>query len=188
VTQNNNKIISGLAVELYLDADAEKKVLEFREQIYQAGVQPVLGLLNDKPHVSLAVIPTREAGEIIRLTSEFSNEISRISFHLGAVGIFPTPDNVLFVYPSPSKELLEAHRKFHEKLSKAGITSSRYYDPGKWVPHLTLEFNLADDDLSLAIRIAQKLFTPISGEFTQLGVVAFRPIEYLDHFELKEKK
>lgn len=182
----NKKIATGLAIELYLDPRTEQEIREFREKIYQAGVTPVLGLMNDKPHVSLAVIPARDPQEILRLTAVFAPAISRMSVHFSAIGFFPTPDNVLFLYPAPSAELLDAHARFHEILVKNGIESSRYYDPAKWVPHLTLEINLPDDDFHLAISAAQKLFTPLHGSFTSIGVVAFRPIEYLDHFDLKE--
>ena len=183
---NNHKgITEGFAIELFIDADAKQKVLAFRDIIYRDGVQPVQGLMNDKPHISLAVLPKVEDKKILKLTAEFSENITCFDFRLGAVGTFPTSDNVLFLYPVPSPRLLEVHAELHDRLKQAGIKSSPYYFPGNWVPHLTLEFNIAREELCQSVSIFKDSFTPISGEFTQVGVVGFRPIEYLANFQLK---
>jgi len=186
LSNHHQSITEGLAVELYLDPVSEEKVLKFRDIIYNEGIQPVQGLMADKPHVSLAVFPTTDVERVIGLTGEFARSVHRFGFRLGAVGTFPTTDNVLFVYPVPSVTLLNVHADFHKLIREAGIECSRYYYPGSWVPHLTLEFDISSDDLCRSIRIFKENFKPITGEFTQLGVVGFRPIEYLDHFDLKE--
>lgn len=179
-------ITEGIAVELYLDPAAEEQVLKFREIIYRAGIKPVQGLLKDKPHVSLAVFPTTDAAEVIELTREFATTVPRFSFRLGAVGTFPTRDNVLFIYPVPSVTLLNVHADYLARVVSAGIKCSPYYFPGVWVPHLTLEFDISSDELCQSVKIFKENFTPINGEFTQLGVVGFRPIKYLDEFDLQK--
>ena len=188
MNNNHKSITEGFAIELFLDAEAEKKVLSFRDTIYDDGVQPVQGLMNDKPHISLAVFPKVDGQKLLQLTEEFAQTLCSFEFRLGAVGTFPTTDNVLFLYPVPSPKLLEVHAGLHERLLQSGLKSSPYYSPGKWVPHLTLEFNLAREELCRAVGIFKENFTPIDGEFTHLGVVGFRPIEYLGNYELKKEK
>ncbi len=185
---NNNhiSITEGFAIELFLDAEAEAKVLGFRDIIYRDGVQPVQGLMNDKPHVSLAVFPVVDGQKLLEVAAEFAENLTRFDFRLGAVGTFPTSDNVLFLYPVPSPKLLEVHAELHDRLKQAGLQSSPYYFPGHWVPHLTLEFNLTREELCQSVGIFKENFTPIDGEFTQLGVVGFRPVEYLGNFDLKK--
>jgi len=95
---------------------------------------------------------------------------------------------VLFLYPAPSLKLLEVHAGLHERLLHSGLESSPYYSPGKWVPHLTLEFNLSREELCRSLEIFKENFTPIDGEFTQLGVVGFRPIAYLGNYALKKER
>jgi len=185
----NNKhksITEGFAIELYLDEEAESRVLAFRDMIYRDGVKPVQGLMNDKPHVSLAVFPKVDGGNLLDVTAEFAATLTRFNFRLGAVGTFPTSDNVLFLYPVPSPRLLEVHAELHARLFYAGMESSSYYRPGNWVPHLTLEFNIAREELCQSVGIFKENFTPITGEFTQLGVVRFRPIEYLGSYDLRK--
>lgn len=184
MSNNHHSITEGVAVELFLDPVAEDKVLKFRDIIYSEGIKPVQGLMEDKPHVSLAVLPTTDATEVIHLTREFAKSIPRFAFRLGAVGTFPTRDNVLFIYPVPSVTLLNVHAGFVAQVVAAGIKCSPYYLPGVWVPHLTLEFDISSDELCRSVKIFKENFTPIDGEFTQLGVVGFRPIKYLDQFDL----
>lgn len=185
LTINHQRIKEGIAVELYLDPISEEQVLAFRDKIYRAGITPVQGLMKDKPHVSLAVFPTQESDRLISLTREFSRSIQRFSFQLSALGTFPAEENVLFLYPAPTASLLGVHTKFHELIQKAGIPSSSYYLPGAWVPHLTLELEISSAEMCQSMHVFKDFFAPIRGEFTQLGVVAFRPIEYLDHFDLQ---
>ncbi len=185
MSNNHISITEGLAVELYLDPASEEQVLKFREIIYREGIQPVQGLLKDKPHVSLAVFPATDNDRVIALTREYARSVPRFGFRLGAVGTFPTKDNVLFIYPVPSVTLLNVHAGFQKIISEAGLKCSPYYHPGLWVPHLTLEFDITSDELCRSIRIFKENFSPITGDFIQLGVVGFRPIEYLDTVDLK---
>jgi len=186
LANNHKSITEGYAVELFLDAEAEARVLAFRDIIYRDGVKPVQGLMNDKPHISLAVFPRIDSQKLIALTEEYTKNLTRFKFRLGAAGTFPTSGNVLFLAPVPSLELLAAHTEFHHRLQLAGLQSSPYYFPGNWVPHLTLEFDIAKEELCQSVGIFKENFEPINGEFTQVGVVGFRPVEYLASFDLKK--
>lgn len=181
---NNLSYPEGLAVEFYFDPETEAKVFAFRDTLYRQGISRIQGLLNDKPHISLGVFPKIDAGRLINLTEEFSRSLDPFNFQLNALGVFPTPENVFFLIPIPSRKLLSIHARFHRMTKKERIPVSNYYLPEKWVPHCTLEFNLPDEDLSRVIQLSKAQFKPITGTIIQIGVVAFRPIEYLAHFDL----
>ncbi|MHB8088561.1 MAG: 2'-5' RNA ligase family protein [Anaerolineaceae bacterium] len=174
----------GYAVELYFDQKMEDEFFSFRESLYKLGIDPVLGLLGDRPHVSLAVFGEIDIDQIIKITTAFAPQCKQLAAQLDAFGAFPTTSNVIYLLPVPSQPLLELHRKFHELLQKEKILSSHYYLPGQWVPHCTLEFELPDDQLNLAFQLCKKHFSPIRGTFSTIGVIAFRPIEYLAEFPL----
>lgn len=182
----SNAITTGLTVELYLDPDAEANIRAFRELIYQQGVKPVLGAMNDKPHISLAVLPAMDPESVIELTARLAGQFNPFAVRLGAVGTFPTHENVLFLFPVPSTSLLSVHAAMHRMLHEMKITSSSYYFPGNWIPHLTLEFNLENSELDTSVEVFRKHFQPIDGTVTQLGVVGFRPIQYLRQFALEK--
>jgi len=92
LNHNHKSITEGFAIELFLDAEAEKKVLAFRDLIYLDGVQPVQGLMNDKPHISLAVFPQVNGQKLLKLTEEFAQTLTSFEFRLAAVGTFPTAE------------------------------------------------------------------------------------------------
>lgn len=183
-TNNNRSYPEGLAVEFYFDQETEAKVFAFRDALYRQGISRIQGQMNDKPHISLGVFPKTNTDKLINLTEEFSQSLDSFQFQLNAIGVFPTPENVFFLIPIPSRKLLSIHSRFHRLLKKEDLLVSDYYLPGKWVPHCTLEFNLPDEDLSRAILLSKAQFKPITGTIIQIGVVAFRPIEYMAHFDL----
>lgn len=184
VSNQNRSYPEGLAVEFYFDPETEAKVFAFRDTLYRQGITRIQGLLNDKPHISLGVFPKNASEKLIDLTGEFSKSVKSFQFELSALGIFPTPENVFFLIPVPSRTMLSIHGRFHRLVKKEGLPVSEYYLPGKWVPHCTLEFNLPEEDLCRALLLSKAQFKPITGTIIQIGVVAFRPIEYLAHFDL----
>ncbi len=178
----------GYAIELFFDETTEKAILAFRESIYQAGVTPVLGSLKDRPHISLAVFGRQEPQHLIRIAERFALQCPPMPVDLSALGSFPTDSNVVFLLPVVTTTLLGVHRDLHQILEEEKINSSHYYLPGHWVPHCTLESDLADDQLNLAIHLCQKNFQPLSGNLTAVGVIAFRPLDYLAEFSLTKKE
>jgi 2'-5' RNA ligase len=178
----------GYAVELYFDAETERSIRAFRDSIYKMGVVPVLGALDDRPHVSLAVFGQSDPQKLKKVTALTANQFDPLPVRLEAVGVFPSSSNVLFLYATPSQEILNVHKAFHAVLNQEGIPSSAYYWPDQWVPHCTLEFELPDTQLRLALDLCKQHFTPIRGKFTHLGVIAFRPIKYLADYPLDKQE
>jgi len=174
----------GYAVQLYFDQKMEDDFFTFRESLYKLGINPVLGKLDDRPHVSLAVFGNIDFDRVVKITSAFAPLYKQLPVQLDAFGSFPTSSNVLYLLPVPSHPLLELHKQFHELLLKEKILSSHYYLPDQWVPHCTLEFELSDDQFNLAFQLCKKHFSPIRGTFSSIGVIAFRPIDYLAEFSL----
>lgn len=176
----------GFAVELYFDKKMEDDFFSFRESIYRLGVNPVLGNLGDRPHVSLAVFGDVEIEQVIKITSNFAPLCRQFPAQLSSFGAFPTDSNVVYLQPVPTQPLLELHKRYHDHLQENNIISSYYYLPGQWVPHCTLEFELPDDQFDLALRLCKEHFTPIQGTFSSMGVIAFRPIAYLTEYPLSK--
>jgi 2'-5' RNA ligase len=183
----SQKTPQGFAVELYFDANTEKSIFAFRDGFYNEGIKPVLGSLGDRPHISLAVFAEIDQACLKDLTQEFAAKLSGFPVELSAIGTFPTQDNVLFLIPVPTIKLLEVHRDFHRQLKCAAIRSSSYYHPGKWIPHCTIELDLPDKQFTKALKIVHQLFQPIKGEFSSLGIVSFRPINYISEHKFKKE-
>ena len=174
----------GYAVQLYFDKDVEKQFFAYRESIYKLGLMPVLGKMNDRPHVSLAVFGEADAEKLFDLTSKFAKKIAQLPVRLESIGLFPTDSNVIYLTPIPTIALLTIHKQYHVHLSEAKLTSFPYYLPDRWVPHCTLESDLEKEQLDLAARLCQMTFSPIKGMITSLGIISDYPISYLAQFPL----
>ena len=174
----------GYAIQLYFDSTTEKQIFAFRESVYQLGITPVLGKMGDRPHVTFAVFSQEDPEILKRIAHDFSLGIQSFAVELAAIGVFPTTDNVVYLTPVPSLQLIKTHATFHQVLKKEKIEPSKYYLPDRWVPHCTLEFEQPDDQFYLGVELFKRNFSPIQGQFTKLGIVAFHPIEYLAEYPL----
>jgi 2'-5' RNA ligase len=174
----------GFAIQLYFDSTTEKQIFAFRESVYQLGITPVLGKMGDRPHVTFAVFGQEDAENLKRIAHDFSLGMRSFAVELAAIGVFPTSDNVVYLTPVPSFELIKTHSAFHRVLKREKLKPSKYYLPDRWVPHCTLEFEQPDDQYYRGVELFKKNFSPIRGQFFELGVVAFRPIEYLAEYPL----
>ncbi len=182
------KTPKGFAVELYFDPETELAIRGFREKVYAAGVEPVIGKLGDRPHVSLAVFGSVDIPCLIEMVREFFYQLPSFPVILSAIGTFPTSDNVLFLSPVPTSHLLLIHRKFHQQLKCSHLRSSSYYYPQKWVPHCTIELELPEEQFTTALTAAHKFFIPLKGHFTSVGIVSFQPVNYLAEFQFRKDK
>ncbi|MEV4541972.1 2'-5' RNA ligase family protein [Micromonospora echinaurantiaca] len=139
------------ALELYLDTDATRRIRVLWEALESEGVQSMRSLLEQRhrPHVSLAVAPHFDPERVAAaLAGTVVAAPLRLSFqHAGQfVG------RVLWLGPTPTAELLDHHRRVHDRLTAAGITLVEHYRPGRWVPHCTLSMRVPNVLMAAAVR------------------------------------
>ena len=174
----------GYAVELYFDSQTEKSVWDLRDALSGHGISSVIGDLGDRPHISLAVFSDVDCDALILLTKEYAGKIVPFNFQLSAIGTFPTDENVLFLSPVLTNELLNCHQGFHYRLAESKLTPSSYYLPSNWIPHCSVEMNIPNEQFSKAVEICKKAFKSLLGQFREIGVIEFRPIKHLASWSL----
>ena len=178
----------GYAVLLYFDERTEQSILDLRRALTQQGVTSTLQQTGDRPHISLAGFSEDiDCDVLISLVQEYVNSVQPFDVHLSSIGIFPTSENILFLSPAPTLQLLTHHKEFHDRLAKANLVSSLYYIPENWTPHCTLEINIPYTQLPMAIEYCGKNFKPIQGQFQEMGVIEFFPIKSLRKWNLTIK-
>jgi 2'-5' RNA ligase len=169
----------GYAVELYFDSQTEHAVRALRGLLLKQGILPTLQRLDDRPHVSLAVLPNADPKLLISVTKEHAAETGLFGFQLSAIGMFPTDQNVLFLSPVRTEQLSNCHLEFHRRLAECGLTPLPYYLPENWVPHCSVEMNIPDEQFAKAVETCKRQFEPLHGRFEEIGVIEFRPIQRL---------
>jgi len=177
----------GYAVELYFDRQTEQSIWNIRHALIKQGISSMLDKLGDRPHISLAVFSNVDCDILIPLVQGYANGMEPFNVQLSAIGTFPTDENVLFLVPAPTLQLLTYHQEFHHRLAESKLMPSPYYSPAKWIPHCTVEMNIPGEQLPKAIELCSKAFEPILGQFQEIGVIEFRPIKHLATWPLAAK-
>jgi len=177
----------GHAVLLYFDHQTEQSILNLRHTLMAQGIPSMLNKVGDRPHVSLAGFSNVDSNILISLVQEYANDIEPFNVQLSAIGTFPTDDNVLFLSPTPTLQLLTYHQELHRRLANSKLISSPYYVPEHWTPHCSVEMNIPDEQLPKAIGFYSKVFKPITGQFQEIGVIEFQPIKSLAKWSLIAK-
>ena len=177
----------GYAVELYFDRQTEQNIADLRHVLIKDGIASKLDKAGDRPHISLAGFSDVDCDVLIMLVREFANSLEPFNIQLSAIGTFPTHENVLFLSPAPTLQLLSYHQEFHQRLTKTKLVSSPYYAPANWVPHCSVEMNIPSQKLSRAIELCAQTFKPMFGRFEEIGVIEFWPIKELAVWALIHK-
>ena len=103
------------------------------------------------------------------------------------LGVFPTKLATVFISAPVTIALLELHAQIHESLRSIATDSHPYYVPGKWIPHCTLAMELEPNLITRVLEVGLKIPMPLHGEITELGVIEFRPVQELFHFQFRNK-
>lgn len=133
----------GYAVELYFDRGTEERITRLWDTYREQNVTSLLPDLGFRPHISLAVFRDVEPALLTDVLVDIARNTLPLEVGLAAVASFPGAEGVLFLVPTVSKELIELHEYFHERISKLGLKANPYYLPGRWVPHCTIASDLS---------------------------------------------
>jgi 2'-5' RNA ligase len=141
-----------------------------------AGIDADPDQLDNPPPLTLAVYPDGAR------TDELRAALERLAWHwralpvaLSGLGIFPGPSSVLWAAPVVTPEMLARHAALHAAVS--GFQVHAHYQPGAWVPHVTLAGALPDPGRALTVLVPH--WRPITGVLNQLDLVRFPPVEVL---------
>ncbi len=174
----------GLAVELYFDAAAEQAVRDLRAELVRGGLPPSLEALNDRPHISLAVLSASDPEPLLAQLASFARATPPFPLTLSTVSAFPSAEGVPFLSPAPTEALLRHHRGFHRLFGDRA--DNPYYQPDVWVPHCTLAGGLAPAQMAVAIEICLRMFKPLELTCREVGLIRFRPVTIIRTYPLQE--
>ena len=156
------------ALELYLDAEATRRVRTLWKALEDEGVPTLASLLNQKhrPHISLAVAG-RLAPEAVASALDGIPVGQGLRVDLDFVGQFV--GRILWLGVVPTAELLDRHRLVHERLAAAGVEIWDVYQPGRWVPHCTISMRVPNPLMAPAVRRCLE-FLPVPATVTGASV------------------
>jgi 2'-5' RNA ligase len=166
------------AVTLPLDDAAAAEVQRmWRALAEQASADDVIRL-GYVPHITLAVLPnTASAAEVEEAAFGVADEWTPLLIVLVGLGVFPGSPPVIWAAPVVTADLLTRHAELYSALARFGVHA--HYEPGFWVPHVTLSKEGATS-AARAIEAADSAWCgPINAMLERVELVRFRPVEVL---------
>lgn len=149
-----------LSVCLTLDLASERAVRALWQRLEDAGISTLLSHTHGHhvPHLTLASLRSWDLGtlgpELTRLPPTPPEVV-----HFDALGMFRR--SRCWLVPAPTRELLTHQEEVVAAARRSGADLHRHYEPGQWVPHLTLAPRLHLQDLPVvAARVYDVLPLP----------------------------
>jgi 2'-5' RNA ligase len=169
------------AITLRLDPASAGRIEGLWQVLAAEGIDTDRHHLGYPAHITLAIYPdgTPEARLHTALT-EFAASARVHAVTLGGIGVFPGAASILWVVPVVSRDLLALHAKLAAALPDLPVHP--HYRPDAWIPHITLTGALPDPGPALKTLLAH--WHPVSGEWIQVDLVRFRPVEVLQSCSL----
>ena len=168
------------AIELVFDEDSQKTINNLRKQLSENGVHDEAVKLN---HVSIGDYKTDDIEGLKNKVIEFSKTIKPFELSLVSVGTFMTKENVIFLEPVMTKELLDIHSRFINFMKDFDGELNQYYDIDKWMPHCTISIRLSDNELFKGIELLKEIIKlPIKVRIEKIDIInyPFNQIMILD--------
>ena len=168
------------AIELVFDNESQMVINELRTKLNDNGVHDEAVKLN---HVSIGDYKTDNIEELKNKVIEFSKTIKPFELSLVSVGTFMTKENVIFLEPIMTDELMDIHKRFIEYMKDFNGVLNPYYDIDKWMPHCTISIRLSDKELFKGIELLKEIIRlPIKVIVDKIDIInyPFNQIMMLD--------
>ena len=168
------------AIELVFDDESQKVINELRTKLNDNGVHDEAVKLN---HVSIGDYKTDNIEELKKRVTEFSKTLKPFQLSLVSVGTFMTKENVIFLEPVMTDELIDIHKRFIEHMKDFDGELNQYYDINKWMPHCTISIRLSDEELFKGIELLKEIIKlPINVTIDKIDIInyPFNQIMMLD--------
>jgi 2'-5' RNA ligase len=92
------------------------------------------------PHFSWQIALDYPEPDTETALQEIATQTRPFKVHTGGLGVFSGPQPVIFISIARSAELNRLHKKLWQQFKTSAEGLSPYYNPQRWMPHITLIF------------------------------------------------
>lgn len=170
------------AAELLFDLETESRILDIWSELRNRGLSSSMFDVGAKPHVTIAVWESvDDLPSLQKAIADFAGSTPPLPMQLTSVASFITSPGVVFLAPTPTREIIDFHRDFHDFLGDFPATS---YLPIHWEPHCTVAIDLAPERVAPAMEVCKAGGEWIKGSFTRITLISHPPTTHLAEFRL----
>lgn len=177
------------AVTLRLDAAMAAPVEAMWRALAAAGLHDDSLSLGYPPHLTLTILPDgADASRLAATVADCAVAWTAIDLNPAGLGLFVTPEPVLYLAPVPTAALIGRH---HDLAAALGDNpADPHYRRGAWVPHVTLAKGGPARDpgwTGRALDCLRPLCADLRpGRADRLDLVHFRPVTVLHSHPLPD--
>lgn len=174
------------AIQLVFDDEDQVLINRLRTILAKNGVHDEAVPIN---HISLADIEINDnqLPVIKSILEQFSKTNKTLPLVLTFAGTFMTKENVIFLAPIITSELIRYNDELVNILLKNNIRCGKYYIKDNWQPHCTISIRVSDEELFAGFRVLKENnFLPMKVNGVAIDLLCYDPKPYneLMRFEL----
>jgi 2'-5' RNA ligase len=160
-------------IGLIFDPLTEARIREVWGRLARQGFATPLTRPGCLPHVSLVLSEALCVEGLAGDLAAWGQDGTPLEVQIATVGVFTTPELVLFYGLTPTAPLLRVHAEVEQIYRRWGSALLARTQSGVWVPHCTLAMRLDIGRLSVAIAAAATWPLPWVATPVRLAVVQF---------------
>lgn len=145
------------------------------QAIDDAGLPSTPLELNYPPHITLLACSDLDMDRLREVLPAFIASHPPLLVNFTGLGVFPGKDAVVYLSLAWSRPLLELHEHFWSVASPYAIEAGDHYNPGSWVPHVTLDYGLPFPQVGPVVNALMQVQLPPVGLLREIVLVDFRP-------------
>ena len=160
-------------ISAYFDEATTKKLQEYINRIYEATGNGFMVENHVPPHMTISALEARNVDVLVPGFTSLEGTLNSQEIQIVSLGQFLP--YVFYGAPVLNDYLQQLSQKVFDTFKDIpGVTVSRYYQPGSWLPHITLGKKLSREQMSQALEAMQD-FTPIKGKIVRIGLSTVNP-------------
>ncbi|RUA16368.1 MAG: hypothetical protein DSY55_04250 [Clostridia bacterium] len=158
---------------LTFDPETERTIREIWQRISEKGYPSALDADGYRPHITLGVYDTTsfDLSTCRYAVRAYARSVKPFPIQIPHIGAFVDVRNVVFLGVTPSRELLKRHRDILKLCRHHASVLSPYYLPDRWTPHITLSFDLTQDQSLGVLSLGWEMALPIHGEVRSVQLI-----------------
>lgn len=170
-------------ISVYFDEKANKILQRYIDQIAVATGNAFMIAKNVPPHMTITSIEARTVDVLKPTFRNLDGKLKAGKIQFVSVGqLLPY---VMYVTPVLNEYLSELSVQIYEAYKAIPETTiSKYYQPGSWLPHITLGKTLNKEQMMEAFKVMQENFQPFEAIITEIGLAKVNPHEDVVRYKL----
>ena len=167
------------AIQLVFSHKDQTIINQIRKSLIDNGVHDEAEPIN---HITLTTIEVQknQIALLEAILEKFAQTHKSLNLVLSSVGSFMSKENVIFLNPTMTEDLMQYNAEIVDILSQNNFNCRKfYYTKNNWQPHCTISIRLTDNEFFTAMKtLKENNLLPINVVADSIDLVCYDPKPY----------